>query len=323
MKLSISVFFLVGFFTLSAQGADRVVADYGGVSGFQITTWVAKDLKIFDKYGLDVELIMITGGARSVATLLSRSTQFATGSATTPLLAQARGSDIVFLAASYNKFPYSIVSHPSIRSPNDLRGKRVGILNFGGSNDLALQLALTEWSLKRQDLNIIIGGDAATRLLSLTTGRIDATILSPPHLTVAMKSGYRVLADMGEMRADFPQSTLYVRRGFLREQRDLTKRFVKAYSEAIHVLKNDRGSSLKVFAKRMRLEDPEILNATYAYYAPRFSFPPRVSMPGIKDTLEFYTERNPDIKVRSPQDFVDHSILEELEREGFFKGMDR
>jgi hypothetical protein len=69
----------------------------------------------------------------------------------------------------------------------------------------------------------------------------------------------------------------------------------------------------------MRLDDQEILNATYDYYAPRFSFPPRVNTNGIKDTLDFYAETNPEVKGRSPQEFIDHSVLDELEKEGFFK----
>ena len=106
-----------------AQAADKIIVDYGGVSGFQGASWVAKDLRIFDKHGLDVEVIMITGGARSTAALLSGSTQFGTGSATAPLLATARGSDIKIIAASYNKFPYAFIAKPEIRSPKDLRGK--------------------------------------------------------------------------------------------------------------------------------------------------------------------------------------------------------
>lgn len=305
----------------SAGAADKVVSDFGGLSGFQSASWVAKELGLFEKYGLNADLVMITGGARSVAALLGGSTQFATGSGTAPLLAYARGSDVSILAASYNKFPYAFVVKPDIRSPKDLRGKRIGILNFGGSNDIALQLALKEWGLKQQEVQIIVGGDAPTRLLSLTVGRVDVAILSPPHLTKAVKAGYRVLADMGEMRANFSQSTLYVRRVYLRENRDIVKRFLKAYSEAVHVIKTDRERTLKVFAKRMRLDDPEILNETYNYFAPRFSFPPRVNMQGIKDTLDFYAETNPEVKNRNPQEFVDNSIIDELEKEGFFKSL--
>jgi NitT/TauT family transport system substrate-binding protein len=302
-----------------ADGAEKLIADYGGHAGFQSATWVAKDLKIFDKHGLDVEVIMITGAARSVAALLGNSTHFSTGSATGPLAAAVRGSDVKIIAASYNKFPYAFVVRPDIRSPNDLRGKRVNILNYGGSNDLALQLALKEWGMKLSDVQVVIGGDAPTRMGALMTGRMDATILSPPHLTLAVKAGYRVLADMGDMSANFTQSSLYVKGSALKEHRDRVKRFLRAYAEAIHVIKTDREQTMKIFAKRMRVEDPETVKSTYEYFAPRFSSPPRVNLDGVRDTLRFYAEQNPDFKNRKPEEFIDHSLLDELEKEGFFK----
>ena len=315
--LLLALFCLMNF---NARAADKIVVDYGGVSGFQGATWVAKDLRIFDKQGLDVDVIMITGGARSVATLLSGSTQFGTGSATAPLLATARGSDIKIIAASYNKFPYAFIAKPDIRSPKDLRGKKISILNYGGSNDLALQLALKEWGIRQQEVIVIIGGDAPTRLAGLMAGSIDATILSPPQLTKAVQAGYRVLADMGDMSANFTQSSLYLKGSSLRENRDRAKRFLRAYAEAAHVIKTDRERTSKVFAKRMRIEEPDILKATYDYFAPRFSFPPRIDMTGVRDTLRFYAEQgNPDLKNRNPEEFVDQSLLDELDKEGFFK----
>jgi len=306
-------------FSAPLYSADKLIADYGGHAGFQSTLWVAKDLKIFEKHGLDVEVIMITGSARSIAALMGGSTQFATGSATGPLAAAARGTDIKVIAASYNKFPYAFVVKPDIRGPKDLRGKKINILNFGGSNDLAVQLALKEWGMKQSEVQVIIGGDAPTRLGALMAGRMDATILSPPHLTIALKAGYRVLADMGEMSANFPQSTLNVLGSTLREKRDTVKRFVRSYAEAIHVIKTDRERTMKIFAKRMGVDDPATVKSTYEYFAPRFSFPPRVSLSGVRDTLRFYAEQNADFKNRTPEEFVDHSLLDELEKEGFFK----
>jgi NitT/TauT family transport system substrate-binding protein len=306
--------------TSAAGAADKIVVDYGGLSGFQSTVWVAEDLKIFDKHGIDADVIMITGGSRSVAALLSGSTQFATGSATAPLVASARGSDVKLIAASYNKFPYGIVARPEFRSPQDLRGRKIAILNFGGSNDLALQLAFREWGIKPGDVTVIIGGNAPTRLASMMAGRVDATVLSPPHLTKAVQAGYRLLADMGDMSANFNQSSLYAKNSYLREDRDRAKRFLRAYVEAVHTIKNDRQRTLAVFAKRMRIDDPEMLNDTYEYFAPRFSFPPRVDLNGVRDTLRFYAEQqNPELKNRAPEEFVDHSLMDELEKEGFFK----
>jgi len=173
--------------------------------------------------------------------------------------------------------------------------------------------------MKLPDIQVIVGGDAPTRLGSLMAGRSDATILSPPHLTIALKAGYRVLADMGDMSANFPQSTLNVKGSFMRENREVVKRFLRAYAEAIHTIKTQREKTLKVFAVRMRIDDPETLRTTYDYFAPRFSFPPRISLEGVGDTLNFYAEQNSDFKNRKPEEFVDQSLMDELEKEGFFK----
>lgn len=305
--------------TSSIYAAEKLIADYGGHAGFQSATWIGRDLGIFQKHGLDVEIVMITGAARSVAALLGNSTHFSTGSATGPLAAAVRGSDVKIIAASYNKFPYAFVVRPDIRSPKDLRGKRVNILNYGGSNDLALQLALREWGMKLSDVQVIIGGDAPSRMGGLMAGRIDATILSPPHLTIVTKAGYRILADMGDMSTNFTQSSLYVKGSALKENRDRVKRFLRGYAEAIHVIKTDRARTMKVFANRMRIDDPETVRTTYEYFAPRFSLPPRVNLEGVRDTINFYAEQNPDFKNRKPEEFVDHSLLDELEKEGFFK----
>ena len=128
------------------------------------------------------------------------------------------------------------------------------------------------------------------------------------------------MGDMGEMSVNFTQSALYLKGSSLRDNRDRAKRFLRAYAEAVRVIKTDRERTSKVFAARMRIEDPEMLKTTYDYFAPRFSFPPRVDMAGIRDTLRFYVEQgNPDLKNRNPQEFVDHSLMDELEKEGFFK----
>ena len=91
--------------------------------------------------------------------------------------------------------------------------------------------------------------------------------------------------------------------------------------EAVRIIKTDRQRTVKIFAQRMRLDDRELLNDTYNYFAPRFSFPPRVDMQGIKDTLDFYAETSPELRGRRPEEFIDQSVLDELEREGFFKSL--
>ena len=131
---------------LAAPGAimsqEPILVGYDGHAGFQGAIWATKDLGLFEKHGLSGELILIPGSARGMAALLSGSVPFVQGSATAPLAAFLRGGDVVVIAAALNKFPFSVVTRKELRAPADLVGKKLGILNFGGSNDLAVTLAL-------------------------------------------------------------------------------------------------------------------------------------------------------------------------------------
>jgi hypothetical protein len=95
---------------------------------------------------------------------------------------------------------------------------------------------------------------------------------------------------------------------------------VRAYSEAIYEFKTDRAKALTVYAKRLKQQDAKVLDATYEYFAPKFSFPPRVERDGIRNALELVSDRDRDAKAESNlEQLIDERVIDELEREGFFK----
>src|SRR5258706_4724088 len=116
-----------------------------------------------------------------MAALISDSIQFAQGSATAAIPVQLRGGDVVIIAAALNKFPFTLVAQKDIRKPADLIGKKIGVLNFGGSNELAVNLALNEWNIPRQSVTILATGSAPARLSAMSTKGLDAPDLSPPR----------------------------------------------------------------------------------------------------------------------------------------------
>lgn len=303
-----------------AQAQETVVVGYDGHAGFQGPVWAAKDLGLFEKHGLKGELVLIPGSARAMAALLSDSTQFAQGSASAPIPVRLRGGDIVMVAAALNKFPFSFVAQKEIRKPPDLIGKKIGVVNFGGSNELAVNMALKEWSIPRQSVTVLASGGAPERLAGLSSRVIDATVLSPPETVAAARMGLSFLASLGDLRASFPMTVITVRRSFLEKNRDTVKRFVRAYSEAIHRFKTDKEQSMAVYAKRLKQQDRRIIEETYQYYAPRFSFPPRIDRGGIRAALELVSQRDTEAKGEiNAEQFIDESVIDELEREGFFK----
>lgn len=300
---------------------DRYLIAYGGFAGFQAPVWAAKDLGLLAKYGLSGDVVMVPGSTREIQALVGGSAHFAQVDAVTTVNAINQGADLVMISGSLNTFPFSFVAQKEIRKPEDLAGKKIGIVGFGGANELAIALALKEWNVPRQSVTIIQSGGAGTRLLALFSKALDATVLAYPELGEAVRMGMNVLGHMRDMKtAAFPMNIVAVRRSFLEKNRDTVKRFQQAYAEATYQFLNSKEKAVAVLMKRLQQKNPKAVEETYQYVAPSFSFPTRVSHQGLRNTLEMVAQRTPGAKVETNlEKYLDESTLDELEKEGFFK----
>jgi ABC-type nitrate/sulfonate/bicarbonate transport system substrate-binding protein len=314
---------VVSVFAVTAVNAqEKIVVAYSGVSGFQGPLWTFNDLQLFRKYDLSPEIVLIGGGTQSMQALLSGYTQFALASATAPMSIKLQGGNVVIVGAGLNKFPFSLVAQKEIDHPSKLVGKKIGIVNFGGSNELAVILALSEWGIPRQSVTLLRSGDTAARFVALANKGLDATLLSMPYTLEAKKMGFNILANMGDMQAAFPMTVVVVNRSFLDKKRSVVKQFLAGYSEAIYRLMNSRDVGVKIYRKYLKQEDKKLLEETYDDIAGKFSFPPRINRDGIRNTLDLVFKGPPSAKSDvNINQFMDESILEELEKEGFFKSL--
>ncbi|MBI4523978.1 MAG: ABC transporter substrate-binding protein [Deltaproteobacteria bacterium] len=309
---------------LVAFATERYAISYGGISGYQAPVWAAADLRLFEKYGLDTDLVLVLGAARGMQALISGSTHFHQGDATAAINTRLQGSDLVIVAGLLNRFPFSMVVQKSIRHPADLAGKKIGIVNFGGSNELAVISALREWNISRQSITLLPSGGASSRLVALSTGAIDATVLAPPETTKAKQMGFSILADLSELKARFPVNVIVTRRAFLEKNRAVVKQFLKAFSESVHALVNDRRKALAVYAKRLKQQDAAVLNDSVDFFAGKFSFPPRVDSQGLENAAAVLVKNAPVARVKTlASEARDETLLDELETEGFFKKLAR
>jgi ABC-type nitrate/sulfonate/bicarbonate transport system substrate-binding protein len=298
---------------------ERYMIGYAGFAGFQVSMWAVKDLGLLKKYGLEGETVLVPGTSRQIQALIGDSIQFAHVDAAGHVRAVMRGADIVMVGGSLNKFPFSLVTAKEIRQPADLIGKKIGIVGFGGGNDLAVTLLLREWKIPRDKVTVLQAGGGANRLVALTTKALDATVLSHPELGEALRMGMNELGNLNEFKsADYPMTAVAVRRSFLQNNRDVVKRFMRAYAEGTYQFMNDKETGIKIFKNRLKQENPAALEETYRYFALQFSFPTRVSHNGLQNTLELIAKENPKVET-SLNKYLDESILDELEKEGFFK----
>lgn len=319
LNKAVLVVLLILGLPLIAAAQQRYMIGYAGFAGFQVSMWAVKDLGLLKKYGLDGETVLVPGTTRQIQALVGDSIQFSHVDAAGHVRAIMRGADIAMIGASLNKFPFSLVTQKEIRKPADLIGKKIGIVNFGGANDLAVTLLLREWKIPREKVAVVQAGGGANRLVALSTKALDATVLSHPELGEALRLGMNELGNLNEFKsADYPMSAVAVRRSFMAQNRSVVKRFMMAYAEATYQFMNDKEKGMSIFKQRLKQDNPKALEQTYKYYAPQFSFPTRVSQNGMQNTLELIAKENPKLDTKLEK-YVDESIMDELEKEGFFK----
>jgi ABC-type nitrate/sulfonate/bicarbonate transport system substrate-binding protein len=318
-----SVGLLLLLFSATVVAQEKYIASYAGFAGFQAPLWAAKDFGFMAKYGVSADLVMIPGSARGAQALLGGSTHFGQIDGTALISAINQGADLVFVASSLNKFPFSLVTQKNIRQPKDLVGKKIGIVGFGGAHEVSLILALKEWNIPRQSVTLLASGPAANRLIALSSGALDATLLAPPETGETARMGLPTLAHMTELKAAFfPMNAIATRRSFLEKNRDVIKRFLQAYAEGIHQFMTHKDKGVALLSQRMKQKNPAVVEETYQYFAATFSSPPRMSRDGMRAAIDMLQQRSPETKFDTNVNrYLDERLLDELEKEGFFKRM--
>ena len=320
LKPWLATVLLVFLLPLELAGQEPHLVAYAGFAGFQSPVWAPKDLGLMAKYGFNGDVILVPGSVRQIQALQGGSIHFAQVDAATAINAINQGADLVMISGSLNSFPYSFMAQKEIRKPEDLVGKKIGILAVGGATETATILALKAWNVPRQAVTIFPAGDPVARIAALSTRAIDATVLSYPDIAEAVRLGMHALADMSDMKeASFPTNVMVARRSFVEKNREAVKRFQRAYAEGTYQFMNNKDRALAILAKRLRLKNPKGIEETYQYFARKFSFPTRVSQDGLRNTLELLSQRSPGAKIdMNMNKYLDESTLDELEREGFF-----
>jgi len=289
---------------------------YGGTSGYNVPIWVTQEAGLFKKHGLNGELVMITGASQSMQAMLANETQVANTSGSAPIQAKIQGADAIIIATSYDLIPYGVVVHKDIRTPADLKGKRIAISRFGGITELAVKLAVEKFGLSAKDVTMIQAGPDAQRIPAVATGTVAASVLAPPGLFAASAQGLMVLADLSDLGVKYPTSSFFVMRNYLVENRASLKKFLMALTEGLHIYINDKDFSMRVMQKYTKLGEREIASKTQDYYGKKTLLVPLNDPAAIKEAIP------PDKSAgRKPEEFYDNSIIQELVKEGFVESL--
>ncbi len=306
-----------------AAAAEKLRIGYGAPSVAMSVLWITKEGKLFEKNNLDVEVLYLESALVQRALIAGN---IAFGEMTGSLMSAPRlqGADIVMIAGFLNHLLYRLVARPEIKTPAELRGKRVGVSRFGAGADRATRLLLSKLGLNpEKDVVLVQVGGTPTRLAALAANTIDATIVEPPDHKRAQDAGMRVLANMEEMNVPFQHTGLVTSRTQLTKSPDVSRRVMKSFVEGIHLATVNPEIAKQAFRRYLRLQQEREQDDAYQVlrsFLPRKPYP---TIEGFKAVLAELAEQLPAAKSADPKDFVDTRILEELDRSGYIDGLYR
>lgn len=314
-----AVMFGMGPSVAGAQGLKKIRIGYPSLSFRQSNVWVATEMKLFHKYGLEVEPIFLRGGQMATQALVAGDPPIV--NIGTVVQASLRGHNLVLVAAVENNYDQIVFARPQITKLEQLKGKSFGVSGFGSATHYASTILVKHLKLDPKDLALIPTGADAERLAALTTGKIDATFFSSSAAPVARKAGFNELLQIADLGVEVQGNGFATSKSYIQTNRDTVKNALKGFVEAIYFVFANKKEAQKVFAKYMRTNDPAVLDDSYEGYIKMIPKKPYPTLKGIQFMLDMLAPTMPEAKSAKPEQFVDLSFLQELEKEGFFNEM--
>ena len=308
---------------------EPLIVSYSSVTGNRAPLWIAKDLGLFEKYGLDVKLVNIAAGSVSLTALLAGNVHLTTDSSSGVVSAGARGAPIVVVSTN-GALPYQLIAHPSIKSVEDLKGKIVGSSRIGAGTDFLLRRILAKLGLvPGKDVSLIPTGvsESEKRIQLMFQGKIDATIGEADKVFQFAELGGQKISVLGEPK-DFgvpaPGSELNTTRQVIKELRPRLKAFFMAYSDAIATGRKNRELTYQIFRKYMRIDNPKLLDFTYrVQFLEAIPAKPYPREDAIQASIEDLKGTIPKLEGMKVSDFMDASLIREIDNEGFFARLEK
>ncbi len=318
--------FVISFITPSRAAiaqTHKLSVGYSSVSAGQSVLWVTKEAGIFQKNGLDVELLFIQSASLMAQALAGQSLPIAIMSGATAMEGQLNGGDFLILLM-LKKTPALtyIVGSKSISKAEQLKNKKLGISRFGSVSDFLLRMALRELGIDaNKEVNILQIGGTPLRTAALQSGTIDATVLTVEEKVAAEKFGINVLFDLRRLGLEFFTNDVVTTRRFLRQEEDTVRKFIKAMVEGIHYYKTRKKESIAIMAKYMRTTDRKIIEVGYDFNSTEYGRKPYPSTTAAQLALEEIARRNPKAKDAKLEQFFDSVFIRELDESGFIDNL--
>ena len=323
---TIAMVVALGWLTLPQAGyaqnkpLKKINVGVPSVSVANIIIYVTKEAKLYDKYGLDAQVIAINGSGIASKALIGGNLDIVPVATPTVIAANLAGSDMAILAHTMPAVVHALMVKPEIKRVEDLKGKKIAVSSLGSLTDFLVRAIAKKKGLNPdRDLTLIQTGSDSERIVALKAGAVDGAAMSHPGYGRAKKMGFSMLWDSSK-EIDYPWMEITTRRAAIKADREMIMNYMRAHLEGIARFKKDRDFGIKVIKKTLRIDDDdELIGESYEIFSKMFLPTPYPNHPGMKVSFEYVAGNRPDVWKHKPEEFTDSSFVEELDKSGFIK----
>ncbi|HYT54883.1 MAG TPA: ABC transporter substrate-binding protein [Verrucomicrobiae bacterium] len=316
LLIMLLVYYLIG----PVEAQEKLRVGLGSISLQSGLVHIAKDRGLFAKYGLVVESVYIPGGSTNVQVLVSGSLDLSQLSGAPGVAANLEGADLVYVLGLLDKLNYQLATRPEIKSVEQLKGKKFGVSRFGSSADFGMRALLKRLGVDPvKEATILQIGDEPARIAAVTSGNIDGTVVNAPFGMEAERLKLNVIADSVKMNIPFFNTGILGSKRYLDKQESKLMNFLRAYLEAIKVLKTEREYSIKALAQFTRVQNLKAVQEGYDYFIKQLEPVPYPSVAAMQAVVDQIAESNAKARSIDAKSYVSDRYLRRLEEEGFVK----
>jgi ABC-type nitrate/sulfonate/bicarbonate transport system substrate-binding protein len=319
----LTLFVLILLHSAAYAQSKRIPVAYSAVSASQSAFYITKEAGLFEKHGLFVDPVYVASGTKVAQAVIAGEFPVALAGGTV-VNANLAGGDIVIFGGVVNVPSFYVFVHSSIKRPEDLKGKTVGITTFGSSTDFSIRYLIKKLGMEPdKDVRILQMGGQPQIVAAMVAGAVQAGVLSSPANYNAMKAGFQMLVDFKSVGLDYPTVSLVSTRSYIKKDPQTVRRFLMAYSEGTERLFQDKEFAMKIIGKYTKTNDREALEAAYSFATTFVERPPELPYKAVETILTQLAAKDPRAKDLKAEDIIDPMFYNELEKSGFFKSISR
>jgi NitT/TauT family transport system substrate-binding protein len=306
-----------------AAGLPILRVAHGAFNEKIAALWIGVEQGFFQKNGIDLEVVDIRNGPLTIQALASGEVQVIYTVPSSVLAAAAGGMDVAFFAGLVNRPDGDFIVAPEIRTPQDLRHKRIGIQSFGGGVWSMTVLALEHLGLEpnRDDVSLVVIGDQSVLARAFMAGRIDGAYLSYGYRHVLRDTRHRLLLDLGKTSIPYQGLALATQRVYLRQHPQIIDGFLRGVAESIAFIQNpaNKATALKSLRSNLRFKRTQQAESAYDALQWLYSLEMEPNIPGIRNVSRLLAVHNPRMNKMSPERIIDTGPLRRLRESAVYR----